>query len=160
MTLQALPQTTKPRSEAEEVSKKLAKVIPPEGWEVEPPKDLKKPGALIKIKGKNCVIATTAGRDAAQDLGRFIDNYLELFRKIFTAKFMIDLPLSTVVFAHKAEFDSYYESTYKTSETFPRKALYCPHKKETWIVLQGDGKKKTLPLETAKHELTHHMLHL
>jgi hypothetical protein len=138
---------------------KVAQILPREGWDFGTPRDALDAGSYLHYKGKNCHIRTTVSPEAARDIGKFIDVYLELFRKIFTARFIINAPLTTVVFAHKSEFDAYYESVYRTREKWTRSALYCPHKKETWIVLVDGGAKKVFPLETAKHELTHHMLH-
>src|SRR5690606_1555283 len=115
---------------------------------------------FVEVRGRSCVVKTTVSKEAARDVAAFVDRILASFARIFKGEFQLPPPLTVLVLAHVAEFAACYARAYQRSAESVRRALYAPHLRETWLTLGGDGPKKKLSVETAKHELTHHMLHL
>ncbi len=134
--------------------------VPSEGWAVGAPRAVDDPTSFVEVRGRSCVVRTTVGAEAARDVAAFVDRFLASFARIFKGEFLLPPPLTVLVLGHDAEFSACYERAYQRSAQSVRRALYAPHLRETWLTLAGDGPKKTLSVETAKHELTHHMLHL
>lgn len=148
-----------PKDKKARLREKIKNVLPAGGWEVQAPKDALKESSFSTHKGQYCIVKTTVGGEASREIALFIDLYFQFFQKIFTRKFTIPPPFKIVVFAHGEEFKAYYYRLHPSQQQTPRNALYSPGTRETWVVLLGEGERKRLPLETAKHELTHHILH-
>ena len=148
-----------PRQRAKAAKSKGDGKLPVDGWSIGPVKDALLESNYVSVPAKRCIVKTTVSREAGADIGDFADRYLGLLNRVFTGQFVIKGSLKLLVFAHQDELDAYYGKAYSTSEKWPRAALYSPHKKETWVVLIGQGENRTLPVETLRHELTHHILH-
>jgi hypothetical protein len=131
------------------------------GWAVEAPKDANDDSAFITIHGRFCTVKTTAPKEAGLSITRYLDGHIQNFRRLFVGRFRIDGKLVVRVFAHSTEFDQRYSRVYASLDKSiykPRYSLFSPSEHETWVTLQGISSWKTLPEETAKHEITHHLL--
>jgi hypothetical protein len=135
--------------------------LPAAGWPVDGPKEANQESSYLVLNGRFCTVKTTAPQKAGLAIARFIDAHIGNFRQVFVGPFKVTGKPVVRVFAHDAEFLQRYQKVYRLIEASlntPRSALYSPSEKETWITLQGPADRKTMSVETVKHELTHHLL--
>ena len=134
-------------------------ILPEDGWVISgKPKRVTDKSSWLAHEGKRCVVKTTAPLEVAKAVAAYSDRYLQEFAKIFNAEFKIQERLTIRIFAHKEEYWAHYKHNFGEPERLPS-ALYYPRHRETWVRLDAKGNRRSLPLETVKHEFTHHMLH-